>query len=144
MCVDCNLVIFHNVLYSDLLHVQIWRFGAQLQNMALKNSIIEILDKAQTSTVHHPKLLKSLKSLHDETDLVQFFEAFIQPLCAALVIVKKQPVVERVLEFVAKFSASTAPLEPSPREDEESELSDRSTIVISQLPFYCTSCFDRK
>lgn len=87
--------------------------------MALRNSIIEILDKAQTSTVHHPKLLKSLKSLHDETDLVQFFEAFIQPLCAALVIVRKEPAVERVLEFVAKFSASVAPLDASPGEYEE-------------------------
>lgn len=98
--------------------------------MALQNGIIEILDEAQTSTVHHPKLLKSLKSLHDEADLVQFFEAFIQPLCAALVIVKKQPVVERVLEFVAKFSASIAPLDPSPREDDESKLSDWSTIYL--------------
>lgn len=98
--------------------------------MALQTSIIEILEKAQASTVHHPKLLKSLKSLHDETDLVEFFEAFIQPLGAALVIVKKLPAVERVLEFVAKFSASTAPLHSSPREDEESELSDRSTIYL--------------
>lgn len=92
--------------------------------MALRSSIIETLDKAQNSTVHHPKLLKSLKSIHDDTDLVQFFEAFIQPLCAVLVIFKKEPVVERVLDFVAKFSASVAPLDPSPREEEDVIISE--------------------
>ena len=87
--------------------------------MALVDSITEALDKAQSSVVHHPKLIKSLKTLHDQSVLVEFFEAFVQPLMAALVIFKKEPVVERVLEFVAKFSASVTPLDPAPGGDEE-------------------------
>jgi len=87
--------------------------------MALQNKIVEALDKAQSSVVYHPKLLKSLKTLHDKTEAVVFFEAFIQPLCAALVVYKREPVVERVLDFVAKFAASVAPLAPAQPEEEE-------------------------
>ena len=62
----------------------------------LKSEIIQILDKAQTSILHHPKLLKSLKTLHDENEREEFLEAFISPFRAALLIVKKAPAVERV------------------------------------------------
>ena len=85
----------------------------------LKSDIIEILDKAQTSILHHPKLLKSLKTLHDETELEEFLEAFIAPFRAALLIVKKAPAVERVFEFVAKFAASVTPLDPALDSDED-------------------------
>ena len=44
---------------------------------------------AQTSILHHPKLLKSLKTLHDENELEEFLEAFISPFRATLLIVKK-------------------------------------------------------
>ena len=89
--------------------------------MAVRGGIIEILDKAQTSIVHHAKLLKSLKVLHDETDLEEFLEAFVTPLRAALVVVRKEPAVERVLEFAARFAASVTPLDPEPDEDAISE-----------------------
>ena len=71
----------------------------------------EVLDKAQTSTVHHAELVKTLRALHDQTDLEEFFEAFLASLRAALVIVRKEPAAERVLDFVARFAASVAPAE---------------------------------
>ena len=92
--------------------------------MAVREGIIEVLDKAQDSTVHHPRLLKSLRALHDQTDLEEFLEAFVTPLCAALVVVKKEPVVERVLEFVAKFAASVAPLDPTLQDDGEERVGE--------------------
>ena len=75
-----------------------------------------MLDKAQTSTVHHAELVKTLRALHDKTELEEFLEAFVAPLCGA--IVPNGPAVERVLDFVARFAASVmAPLE-TPAEGE--------------------------
>ena len=83
------------------------------KKMALLREVTcrEVLDKAQTSTVHHAELVKTLRALHDQTDLEEFFEAFLASLRAALVIVRKEPAAERVLDFVARFAASVAPAE---------------------------------
>ena len=81
------------------------------QAMTLRDKIIETLDKAQCTVMHHPKLLKSMKALHDAAETMAFFEAFIHPLTAALVVFKREPAVERVMEFVAKLAAATLELE---------------------------------
>ena len=103
---------------------------------SLRSSIIECFDKAQTSTVHHPKLLKSLAGLHGEADLARFFEAFIDPLCAALVVGRKEPAVERALDFVAKFAACVAPLDSVPGSDGEEVVGERS-IHHTPTSFCC-------
>ena len=87
----------------------------------VQEDIIVALDKAQTSTVTHAKLIKTLRALHDQTDLYEFFQAFLTPLRAALVVVRKEPAVERVLDFAAKFAASMAPLESTAASGEEEE-----------------------
>ncbi|CAI8041284.1 Condensin complex subunit 3 [Geodia barretti] len=87
----------------------------------VQEDIIAVLDKAQTSTVTHAKLIKTLRPLHDQTDLYEFLEAFVTPLRAALVVVRKEPAVERVLDFAAKFAASVAPLESTAASGEEEE-----------------------
>ena len=106
------------------------------QPSALRSSIIECFDKAQTSTVHHPKQLKSLASLHDEADLAPFFEAFVDPLCAALVVGRKEPAVERALDFVAKFAACVAPLDSAPASDGE-EVVGEGAIHHNPPMFLC-------
>ena len=92
--------------------------GTPSQAMTLREKIIEALDKAQCSIMHHPKLLKSVKALHDAAEVVAFFEAFIQPLTAALVVFKREPAVERVMDFVAKLAAATLDLEEEEKEEE--------------------------
>ena len=103
--------------------------------MAVCDGIIETLDKAQNSAVHHSKLLKSLKTLHDATDLDGFFDAFVTPLCAALVIAKKAPVVERVLDFVAKFAASVAPLNLASEQEDEDVKSGNSARMYKPAAY---------
>ena len=91
---------------------------------ALRGQLVELLDQAQRSAVHHPRLLESLRALHATADVVTFFEAFMGPLSAALVVDKREPAAERVMEFVAKFTASLAPLapsSPSPSPDDQEE-----------------------
>ena len=77
----------------------------------VEESIVEVPDKAQTSEVTHIELIKSLKVLHDKTELYDFFEAFVNPLRVALV--RKEPAVGRVLDFATKFAAYVAPLKQS-------------------------------
>ena len=114
------------------------------EDMALREGIIEVLDKAQTSTAHHTKLLKTLRSLFDGTEQAdEFVEALVDPLRAALVIVRKEAAVERVLDFVAKFAASVAPLETAEEEeddDEEGVTSEYNNMRRWQL---LTSVIDR-
>ena len=77
--------------------------------MTLSESIIQVLSEAQSSLHHHQRLLKTLKALQDKHEVVEFFQAFFQPFSNVLVIYKREPVAERVIDFVAKYAASVAP-----------------------------------
>lgn len=88
---------------------------------SVRSEIVAILDKAQTSNVHHAKLMKTLQILHDKTELGLFVDELLAPLRAALVVIRKEPTVDRVLDFVAKFAASVAPLEEKSEEEVEEE-----------------------
>lgn len=78
--------------------------------MPLKESIIEVLSDSQSSLHNHQKLVKKLKAVHDKCgDLEEFFQTFFPPFTNALVVYKREPAVERVVDFVAKFAVATAP-----------------------------------
>ena len=78
--------------------------------MPLKESIIEVLNDSQSSLHNHQKLVKKLKAVLDQCDdLDQFFQTFFPPFTNALVVYKREPAVERVVDFVAKFAVATAP-----------------------------------
>ena len=78
--------------------------------MPLREDIIQVLTDSQSSLHNHQKLLKKLKALYDQCqDAESFFETFFVPFTNALVVYKREPVVERVIDFVAKFAVATAP-----------------------------------
>ena len=80
--------------------------------MPVKEGIIQILNDSQSSLHNHQKLLRKLKALYEQHQNVEdFFETFFLPFTNALVIYKREPAVERVIDFVAKFAVSTAPTE---------------------------------
>lgn len=76
--------------------------------MPLEADIIGLLDNAQSSLHHHQKLLKAFRALHDRHDPITFFEAFFAPFTNVLLVYKREPAVERVVDFVTKFAASVA------------------------------------
>jgi hypothetical protein len=85
--------------------------------MAVKEGIIQILNDSQSSLHNHQKLLRKLKALYEQHQNVEdFFETFFLPFTNALVVYKREPAVERVIDFVAKFAVSTAPIEKQGRE----------------------------
>lgn len=80
--------------------------------MTLSESIIKVLTESQNSLNSHQRLLKSLTATYKkEEDPNSFFEAFFPPFSNVLVVFKREPAVERVIDFVAKFAVLTAPRE---------------------------------
>lgn len=80
--------------------------------MSLQEGIIRVLTDAQSNLHHHQKLLKSLRSLHDKHDVEEFFSTFFPPFSNVLLVYKKEPAAERVINFVAQFAALVAPKAP--------------------------------
>ena len=84
--------------------------------MSLTEIITKVLSECQSSLSCHQRLLKSLTAVYKkEEDSAVFFEAFFTPFSNVLVVFKREPAVERVIEFVAKFAVLTAPREEEGR-----------------------------
>lgn len=80
--------------------------------MTLQEDIVRLLDNAQSSLHHHQKLLKAFRELYDAHDPITFFEAFFAPFTNVLPVYKREPAVERVVDFVTKFATSVASKAP--------------------------------
>ncbi|XP_072041085.1 condensin complex subunit 3-like [Amphiura filiformis] len=75
--------------------------------MGKSKTIHEAFVECQTTTAVHTKLISGLKKTYDKTeDKDTFHQEFLQHLKYALIVFKREPAVERVLEFAAKFAAS--------------------------------------
>ncbi|KAM6440516.1 condensin complex subunit 3 isoform 2-T3 [Liasis olivaceus] len=84
--------------------------------------IRKAFEEAQKPHQNHAKLVTSLKHTYNELqDKNSFHEEFVHCLKYALVIYKREPAVEQVINFVAKFLASFYNTE---KEDAEEEMED--------------------
>lgn len=93
--------------------------------MELKQQILDILNQAQAGLHHHRKLLKTLQELAEKTsDTNHFFETFFAIFSNALIVFKREPAVERLVEFVAKYSMSCLPRKSSHLNGEGSSTSE--------------------
>lgn len=80
----------------------------------LSEEIIQVLTESQNSLHNHPRLLKSLNSLCDKhlqkgESLDTFLEIFFTPFSNVLLVYKREPAAQRVIDFTTKFAVSTAP-----------------------------------
>ena len=99
----------------------------------LKQTIIKTLDDAQNGLLQHQKLLATLKQLYDHQDTEKFFEAFFTPFSNALLVFKREPAVERIVEFVSRFTALVSPKQNSENEEEEEESDNDVELAPSFL-----------
>lgn len=105
----------------------------------LQSKIIHNLNEAQNGLHHHHKLIKTLKEvLEQEAPSVKdFFDVFFPPLRNVLVVLKREPAAERLVEFVAKFAITVAPKKPriegaessSEEEEEEDEMNCQQNLL---------------
>lgn len=68
------------------------------------DSVRSIFEEAQRGFQHHRKLLTELKKLHDKSSEDEFQESFLWHLKHAMVVFNREPAVERVIEFAAKYA----------------------------------------
>lgn len=67
------------------------------------DSVRSVFEEAQRS-FQHRKLLTELKKLHDKSSSDEFLESFLEHLKHAMLVFNREPAVERVIEFVAKYA----------------------------------------
>ncbi|PFX25708.1 condensin complex subunit 3-like [Stylophora pistillata] len=67
------------------------------------DSVRSVFEEAQRSFQQH-KILTELKKLHDKSSPDEFLESFLLHLKHAMVVFNREPAVERVIEFVAKYA----------------------------------------
>ncbi|XP_028599159.2 condensin complex subunit 3 isoform X2 [Podarcis muralis] len=90
-------------------------------------SIKETFEKAQKAHQNHAKLVASLKHMYNELqDKISFHEEFVHYLKFALIVYKREPAVEQVINFVAKFVVSF--YEPEKDDTEEEEQVENSLL----------------
>ncbi|KAM4584418.1 condensin complex subunit 3 isoform 2-T2 [Odontesthes bonariensis] len=81
--------------------------------------IKEAFQRAQRGHNNKAKLVASLKSRYNKLeDKTLFHEEFVHYLKYAMIVYKREPTVENVIEFVARFAAS---FQPPPKTEEEEE-----------------------
>ena len=109
-----------------------WRAGhtfKMVDNIDLHSQILRHLTEAQNGLHLHQKLIKSLTNLlvaeedassSSSPRVKQFFKAFLPMLQNCLLVLKREPAAERIIEFVAKFSVSVAMKKPARSEDDSS------------------------
>lgn len=88
----------------------------------LSSKIIHVLNEAQNGLHQHHKLIRQLKNIFesDSPSVKQFFDLFYQPLVNILLVSKREPAAERLIEFVAKFIVVVSPKLQEGEEGEES------------------------
>ncbi|XP_038070751.1 condensin complex subunit 3-like isoform X1 [Patiria miniata] len=90
-------------------------------------TLSEVFEDCQKGIHNHAKLTTALRTTYDEVlnsqpkldDKTAFHQEFLGFFKHALIIFKREPAVERTLDFVAKFAASFAIVEKSADEAEE-------------------------
>ena len=95
--------------------------------MELKQKLVDLLNQAQNGLHHHRKLLKTLQQVAEKTNNTQlFFDTFYSIFCNVLLVFKREPAAERLVEFVTKFAVSCHPRRESDEEEDDSS-SDSGT-----------------
>lgn len=75
-------------------------------NTELRNQIGELINSTQQSAASHPKIIAKLQKLYNDNNQDEFFQVFISIIQNIMVSIQKHPYIDRVIEFIAKFSVS--------------------------------------
>lgn len=70
-------------------------------------TVRSVFEEAQRGFQHHGKLIRALKRIQNGfSSAEEFLTSFIDHLRHAMIVFKREPAVERIIEFVAKYSTS--------------------------------------
>ncbi|XP_028939105.1 condensin complex subunit 3 [Ornithorhynchus anatinus] len=89
------------------------------------SKIKETFQLAQQPHQNHAKLMAALSQTYNTVDRAVFHEEFIRHLKYAMIIYKREPAVERVIDFVASFANS---FHKSEKEDDDDDGDENSFV----------------
>ncbi|KAK2817026.1 hypothetical protein Q5P01_025217 [Channa striata] len=115
---------------------QCWEKKAGKERMTAENEldIKEAFQRAQKGHNNKAKLVASLRSRYNKLeDKTLFHEEFVHYLKYAMIVYKREPTVENVIEFVARFATSFQ--SPSKSEEEEEQEDDEEEDPEDDHPF---------
>ena len=73
-----------------------------------RENVVEVLEDVQSGLQHHQKLLKSLRKVYEDfTSQDEFLDVFIDLLKHTFVVFKREPAVDRLINFAGYFVASS-------------------------------------
>jgi len=100
---ESNEFLSDHVIYSfDL------RRESVMEGERLREAIIAVFSDAQVGLHHHQKLRKSLKKVYDERKTEnEFLEVFLGLLKHAFFVFKREPAVDRLINFAGYFIANS-------------------------------------
>ncbi|CDR00203.1 unnamed protein product, partial [Oncorhynchus mykiss] len=99
-------------------------------------AIKEAFQRAQKGHNNKAKLVASLKNTYNKLeDKTLFHEEFIQYLKHAMIVYKREPAVENVIEFVSKFSTSFHTPSTEGGEEEEEDEEDENPFLSYMFNF---------
>ncbi|KAL3865140.1 hypothetical protein ACJMK2_006761 [Sinanodonta woodiana] len=98
-------------------------------------SMRNIFDECQNGLNCHSKMLKSLQKIYDKMEFEAFWLEFSHYLKYPMVVYKREPAVERVVDFIAKFATAVKKNEGEGDGEEENETRDEveGNILLIEL-----------
>ncbi|XP_070541488.1 condensin complex subunit 3-like [Ptychodera flava] len=102
----------------------------------------QVFEECHKTVYVHNKLLSKLKDIYESTeDKKEFHSELIKYLMYSMVVLKREPAVERTLEFVAKFAVSFADEtnENSKNEDNINKDDKEDNVLMALFNFFLES-----
>ncbi|CAH3143074.1 unnamed protein product [Porites lobata] len=106
------------------------------------NSVRSIFEEAQRGIQHHKKLLTELKRLHDSSSEDEFQESFLWHLKHAMVVFNREPAVERVIDFAAKYATLKDHRTSEPQKNGQGSDDEQDNASNAFLDFLFTFLLD--
>jgi len=106
------------------------------------DNVRSVFEEAQRGFQHHKKLLTELKRLHDGSTQDEFRESFLWHLKHAMVVFNREPAVERVIEFVAKYATLKEHCVPQAHKDGQGSDDEDDSASNPFLDFIFTFLLD--
>ena len=79
------------------------------------DSVRGVFEEAQRGFQNHNELLVNMKKLHEKTTEDEFEQTFLWHLKRAMVVFNREPAVERIMDFVAKYATIKSHCRPQPQ-----------------------------
>ncbi|CAH1784611.1 unnamed protein product, partial [Owenia fusiformis] len=95
----------------------------------VKQTLKDIFTECQRGLQSHGKLIKSLKKIYDSMNLDDFWNEFQGLLKYSMIVFKREPAVERTLDFVAKFTTSLSVQAKENEKPEEAKEGEEQSLA---------------